>query len=216
MLSELPEEQSRIRVAAFVKEDPRTGTRVTYCTDGLRDLGIRLSANLSANLPANQQQTSNGDRACDRCVWGSEITLQLQLEPLNRHSRLTLEERELQLYPCRALTVAWTLLRSTVDLRLEPGLAMSAGTSLFKHFDCPLRSIFCTPLSFAHEEQRAEDGNFYYVNLACLTDDEADACRLYGSEYIKKILRYKGFDQITRPVRLSVLHRTGFSESLSG
>lgn len=158
-----------------------TGPVLLYCTDGLRHLA--QPGGDDNNLPC-------------------ELTCQVNAtDP-------TMESTALQQWPRRLLTWSWILLQSTQTKVLSPGLALTAPIPLFTTKDCQLDTILIAENKCLLTPQLTETGPFCYRNIIGITRDEARATRLHSYEHLMTLLSHRGFDQITKTTRSSVLSRT--------
>lgn len=165
-------------VAVAVFEGPSTSERKVYiyCTEGLRKLGYRSSP--------------EGEKV------GAELTV--QVEDTNETGP------ELPRWPLRAIALGWALLRSSRGCFLRPGSGMSAELPLLlerPHF----RTILSAPFEHLSYRQLCGEGAFWFVNITIVRDDEARFAEIHTPERLLALLRSRGYDQLSRPTRRSIL-----------
>lgn len=129
---------------------------------------------------------------------GTELTFQALVGEHSGESAIT---------PERAFTLAWILLQSARSKTLRAGLGLSTDTALFPMHTPEVKSIFITPFSPAPAEQLSREGPFRYMNVIGIFDDEAEMAR-HSSEHLRILLRRRTLEQITNPLRPSILVRT--------
>lgn len=180
-----------IDFAVFKVEQVLGGSKERYlfCTDGIRKL------------------------VKDPNVAGTEFIFQVEIDRLDRE-QAKLIDSGVENIANRAFALAWILLNSSKAKTLRLGMGLESPLPLFKQTQSPIDAIFCTKFSRATTEQLSPEGKFIYFNIAGITEDEAKACSQISAEFLYKFLSYKKFDQLTRPFRLSVLHKTILLEKI--
>jgi hypothetical protein len=179
--SEFDAQSLKLPVAIF--KSPSTERKdeavLVYCTEGMRHFSLQ-----------------------DSSAVGTELTFQLAIP----QSQL---EEPLPLWPARVLSLGWVLMMSARDRRISLGAGLSAEMPLVPHFDTGLTGIFATPFSPVQSTQLSVDGEFEYVNLIGITDDEIQVAERRGADQLSMLLQFRKHHQVTRPARSSVVSRTG-------
>jgi hypothetical protein len=190
--SELGGDPAPVRVAVFVDEQHEgTGSPVLiYCTDGLRHAGIN-------------SLESRG--------YGSEFIFQVPVKwaEIEEYHE---DAREVPVWPARPITLAWILMNSAKSKSVRTGVGLSAGVPLNRKAHGEITSIFTAAFTRAKGMQQSTSGEFSYINVLGISEDEAKVARKFSADYLNTLLRYKKIDQITKPMRSSIVTRTNLLE----
>ena len=185
---ELKPDLSVVPVAVFFERsatDSSCGTLV-YCTNGLRQTGIKNS----------REKT------------GIEFVFQL---PISEESGKVPRAKEVPLWPLRPLTLGWILIQGRKSGTVKPGTALSCGVPLVKQFDSEITTVFTTQFSRARQLQKSSEGDFSYVNLVGITEEELQVAEHSGADLLLDLLKHKKLDQSTKSTRSSVTIKSCFS-----
>ncbi len=170
----------------------------------LRNFKVRVYLDESTNTLLS---ISNGLRFLssyveDRAITGNEIIFQ-QAAPTESPST---PQHQPHLF-----TLAWLLIMGRPSKLLRTGMTLSTERPLLETSGCKVFGVFVTPFTPIQSVQKTKDMNFKYMNLVGITPEESHLAERSSPAHLFELLRFRKYDQVTRPGRPAVTHRTGFS-----
>jgi hypothetical protein len=174
-------ESCSVPVAVFEAPSPRSDNErvLIYCTNGLRQLGL----------------------AAGHC--GAEVTFQLA----TTCNGSTGTDLKVPTWVSRPIAMAWILLQSSPKKNLRPGLGLSCDLPLRPRFDTDMNTIFLTPFKHYSGEALSAEGPFHYINVVGISACEAAIAQRMSDAHLQRLLKHKGYEQITYITRSSIARR---------
>ena len=182
------ESEAYVNVAAFLQADHPSSSRSTIL---LSTDGIRYQTSTETELPC-------------------EFVFQLEATELAEGNTKSIAAQTLTVAK-KAMTLAWILHQSFRKKSLSAGMGMGTETVLSKsHPESKdgITGIFLTPFSKVTYPQKCEGGDFQYLNVVGVTEDELRFSESRSPEHLTSLLQYKNMDQVTAPQRRSIFHRS--------
>ncbi|NDC38074.1 MAG: hypothetical protein EBZ48_08470, partial [Proteobacteria bacterium] len=182
----LPEQLRKIVVNVFAVSKAGDRSSFMYCSEGVRSLAI-----------------GNNPQRALRC----ELTMEVASgDSINREAR---SPEPFPLWPRRAFALAAAIVAQ--QLLGRDCAWIKSVTPLADTGKTTLEAVLLQRLGAVANEQLCAEGEFSYVNILGITQDELLLGESEGLAHLMALLRRRGFDQMTRLNRNSVLTRTAIN-----
>ncbi|RMG42927.1 MAG: hypothetical protein D6719_05025 [Candidatus Dadabacteria bacterium] len=190
-LSESSGINSEINLAVFQKPGSVSGSEenLLYVSDGVRLAAFNHSQRVTA---------------------GNEFVLQLPVTELKQIPAVNPDT-----LAARMFTMAWILMQSSRSKTVAIGAGLSSETPIVPSCKSKINTVFVNDFYLLPAEQLSDTGTFKYLALIGITADEARIASQYSPRHLRAILKHRGLDQITRPLRSSIVKKSVFTKVAS-